>query len=311
MNDAAAFVDRVRRALECPVCFELPLPGDDSWVDCENGHATCGNCFKRIHGNACPVCREDPVMLMPRSQPRNDIVDALHDYLPAVCPHADCGTVLPGSVMERHRKLCKHKPVACPRPGCNVVRSWFDMSHLAAPNCYRIEMARTRQEGWDLVFPFSEFLDPESGLTRRAVEARRRLLATTMENNLEEGAGNGETYCRAVAYFEIDPASGDVCFHVIWADRRDNCTETEKNRRVLMAASLYVSHGYWTEAGVTRLNFVDEFFDTGDSARQLVVPHHKVLSWHRQAVRQYGCLRCPNMATAAYEPHIHVNVILP
>lgn len=307
MNNALLLADRLQRALECPICFELPKPGDESWADCDNGHAVCGRCYRRTAGGACSLCRENTMMLLSRSQSRIDIIEALYDYLPFTCPHPDCGKTLSGTEMMVHRNICKHKLMGCPRPGCGVVRSWFELGHLLAPDCYRLEMARTRQEGWDLIFNFSEFLDETSMLPRRAVEARRRLLTTTLEADMEN---EGQiTFCRAVVYFEIDPVDYSVCWYVLWADRRANCLDVDRNRRVLMAASLYVSQGYWTEAGVTRLNFTDENYDTGDSSRQLIVSHRKILTWHHQAVRQYGCLKCPSKPD--YEPHIHLNVILP
>ena len=80
-----------------------------------------------------------------------------------------------------------------------------------------------------------------------------------------------------------------------------------------MAASLYVSQGYWTEAGAMKLNFGDDNYNTGDSSRQLVVPHLKLFNWYEQAVGQNECIKCPKRHSGPprYEPHLHLNVILP
>ena len=214
--------------------------------------------------------------------------------------------------MKTHAKICKHKLMGCPRPGCPEIRSWYDMGHLVAPDCYRIELARTREEGWDVIFPFSDFFDPFTLLTRRAVEARRRILTTTHEPDHREDE-EGVSFCRAVLYFEINPIDLSVCFYVVWADKRRNSLGTDLNRRVLMAASLYVSQGYWTEAGAMKLNFGDDNYNTGDSSRQLVVPHLKLFNWYEQAVGQNECIKCPKRHSGPprYEPHLHLNVILP
>ena len=40
--------------LECPVC--LQVKDFDTYIQCQNGHFTCGNCSSKL--SACPVCRK-------------------------------------------------------------------------------------------------------------------------------------------------------------------------------------------------------------------------------------------------------------
>ena len=51
--ESAVSVAGLKRALECPVCFETPKAGP--LYQCENGHILCSGCIEKVQ--ECPQCR--------------------------------------------------------------------------------------------------------------------------------------------------------------------------------------------------------------------------------------------------------------
>ena len=51
--EPAVSVAGLKRALECPVCFETPKAGP--LYQCENGHILCSGCIEKVQ--ECHQCR--------------------------------------------------------------------------------------------------------------------------------------------------------------------------------------------------------------------------------------------------------------
>jgi hypothetical protein len=278
-------------ALECPVCFQVPRPGDPTWWDCDYGHAICSTCHHQCPDrNACVTCRDMSMMEQPESIPRKKIVEALFQYSFFNCPHPSCSKQVTGPMLDQHAKECKHKIVACPKPGCHFRRSWHEFTLTPLTPCYQLVSAWTREEGWDATFTFEEIFN-QSG--------KKRILTTVLEDN------HDKPYCRAVLHFEYS-RNRDICFYVTWCDERANCSERVRNQRVLLAANTYVHRGHLTAAEVTRMNFVREDYMAGDETRQLVVPNRQFMTWHGESCRANECTKCH-----ATIQHFHVQVIFP
>ena len=281
-------------ALECPVCFKLPMPQDPKWKDCDHGHAVCSSCQALVKNpSRCTTCRDPTMMDIPDSIPRKKIVEALYTFHLFPCTLPSCTEALPGKDLDNHIKTCRHKIVKCPTPACNVFKSWPSFVAATDNPCYRVESAFTRMDGWDIVYTFEETLT-QSGKTR--------ILAATLEDVCDT------SYCRAFVHYELT-TNGDVCFYVTWADQRENAAVEDLQQRVLMSLSLYVPRGHYTEANVTRLNFWGDDYACGDQTRQLVISRDRFLAWHNQSMRQNECIKCPE--TNNYVPHMHLNVIFP
>ena len=61
--EPVATVAILKRALECPVCFETPQAGP--LYQCKNGHILCSGCIAKVQ--ECPQCRAK----LPASRIRN------------------------------------------------------------------------------------------------------------------------------------------------------------------------------------------------------------------------------------------------
>ena len=297
MNNVQAqeFMQACVEALECQICYKLPMPGDPKWKDCDFGHAVCANCQSLVEEEeVCSTCRSGTMMDMPDSIPRKKIVEALFRHHRFPCTHAWCVETFEGKDLQQHIQTCRHKVVKCPAPGCNHQNSWNAFIMAPFDPCFLVATALTRQDGWDIVYSFDEILTGEG---------KTRIMSELIEN--------GSNYFRAFLHFEFN-ANRDVCFYVTWADQRKNveaAAAEEQEQRVLMAASLYVPRGHYTEATVSRLNFWGDNYNTGDTTRQLVIGSDRFNTWTRQAQRQNECIKCP--ATNEYQPHVHINVMFP
>lgn len=49
---------RLEAELECPVCFEVPMPPQKIF-QCSKGHTICQDCYNKLQTKKCPGCRED------------------------------------------------------------------------------------------------------------------------------------------------------------------------------------------------------------------------------------------------------------
>ena len=61
--EPVATVAILKRALECPVCFETPKVGP--LYQCQNGHILCSGCIEKVQ--VCPQCR----VRLPETRIRN------------------------------------------------------------------------------------------------------------------------------------------------------------------------------------------------------------------------------------------------
>ena len=44
-------------ALECPICFYIPVNANDQICLCKNGHHICQKCYSKLADKKCPLCR--------------------------------------------------------------------------------------------------------------------------------------------------------------------------------------------------------------------------------------------------------------
>lgn len=82
--------DWVRELLECPVCFEIPLPPIRL---CVEGHIVCNECRGRTKG-ICPLCRG------PNSQARNLLAEGIVARIKTSCKYAKFGCGFTGKLTE-------------------------------------------------------------------------------------------------------------------------------------------------------------------------------------------------------------------
>ena len=61
--ESAVSVAGLKRALECPICFQTPKAGP--LYQCENGHILCSGCIEKVQ--ECPQCRTT----LPETRRRN------------------------------------------------------------------------------------------------------------------------------------------------------------------------------------------------------------------------------------------------
>lgn len=90
----------------CPVCFSYIY----NVYACENKHKLCGNCYIKVLGSPCPICRNKNIN---KSQ-----IDS--QYLIKKCKNLKCDKML-FPFDDEHEKTCIHNPLQCVY--CNNVLS--------------------------------------------------------------------------------------------------------------------------------------------------------------------------------------------
>lgn len=104
--------DRIRRALECPVCLQLATC---LLCNCPNGHAICGTCMAHFKDGdefaRCPVCRS-PMENTPDAAAGTRKMNAIVARTRVACAHRQHGCVqlVPVCRVSYHEVECSQRP---------------------------------------------------------------------------------------------------------------------------------------------------------------------------------------------------------
>jgi len=90
--------------LECPVCFDLPLPPIRT---CNQGHIICAECCPKLSG--CPLCQS------PIGYGRNFFAEDFISKTTIRCKYRldGCSMLLAGAGVRDHVKGCTFRPIRC------------------------------------------------------------------------------------------------------------------------------------------------------------------------------------------------------
>ncbi|CAL8137606.1 unnamed protein product [Orchesella dallaii] len=106
--------------LECPVCFDLPLPPIRT---CVQGHIICAECCSRL--TKCPLCQQRIDI------GRNFFAEDFLNRSVIKCRFKvdGCDAELVGEKMKAHAQICEFRPLKCKRCSARVAFSEFE-SHM-------------------------------------------------------------------------------------------------------------------------------------------------------------------------------------
>jgi len=111
--DIEALSERIRRAMECPVCL---LVAWELLCLCPNGHAVCGDCLTQIwHRDAarhsCPLCRA-PLVPTPDAQVTAAKMTEVAANVMVSCAHRPHGCPELHALRDvtKHEAQCPHAP---------------------------------------------------------------------------------------------------------------------------------------------------------------------------------------------------------
>lgn len=104
--------DRIRRALECPVCLQVAT---NMMCFCPNGHVVCEPCLARLWSNTvhnhCPMCRS---LLMPTSDTSAtaDKLSEVFNLVRVTCTNRrfGCAELPIVRALDEHETACPYKP---------------------------------------------------------------------------------------------------------------------------------------------------------------------------------------------------------
>lgn len=106
--------------LECPVCFDLPLPPIRT---CCQGHIICAECCPKLSG--CPLCQS------PIGYGRNFFAEDFVNKSTMRCKYRldGCSCLLSGAIVKDHVKKCTFRPIECTQCQKNICFRDFE-NHL-------------------------------------------------------------------------------------------------------------------------------------------------------------------------------------
>jgi len=110
MSSAAGSAKRKRvvaaEMLECPVCYKL-MGGKIN--QCEQGHALCGRCCKKME--TCPSCR---CSMNPSKPIRCLALEQVAETVEVPCEHEGCRASVSVKELKKHMADCEYRPYLCP-----------------------------------------------------------------------------------------------------------------------------------------------------------------------------------------------------
>jgi len=92
--------------LECPVCFDLPLP---PILTCYQGHIICANCCPKLVSKKCPLCQKGIGF------GRNFFAEDFVNKSTMRCKYRSdgCNALFTGAEAKAHIPQCKYRPLKC------------------------------------------------------------------------------------------------------------------------------------------------------------------------------------------------------
>ena len=107
-NYLRAFLDDVRRVVECPIC--LTAPTSSPIYRCSNGHLVCNMCRPNLRNNQCPTCK------VPIRYDRCLISEKLIESLPVPCKFEvfGCNVETKREKLNDHETKCLLRTIQCP-----------------------------------------------------------------------------------------------------------------------------------------------------------------------------------------------------
>lgn len=136
-------IQQLKNALRCPCCWKKPSPNTSCVGMCENGHMTCETCALRVMQDTpilCPVCRQPTFKAVRGHCLAVSVIEILTALLIYSCRYPRCVERKNGREIGQHEATCRHKPVACLKPGCAFSGPVYEIMDYGHASCLDISI---------------------------------------------------------------------------------------------------------------------------------------------------------------------------
>lgn len=286
-------IQRLKKLLKCPVCFDLPAPGSTELGICSFGHLTCLPCgnnilLKKPVGN-CPLCRDDSFKITRGHQLAMYALDLLNDHIMYPCKYPDCPLEMSGNNMVMHQKTCSFKPVKCPKNGCKEEsKAFFLMEDQHCHKlCLRVETMQADTESWNFTININQLYSYDTNKACVSDKFKPALLKR-------------EDEVKSCAYVNAITKPNVILFYIGWMDQRDHVNNAIKELNIGMNVYINTKTGKIGQYICRPPKFSDEKIVLNEEG--IFLTKHTLFCWALWA-NEYHCHEC----NCTY-PHVHVSV---
>jgi Zinc finger, C3HC4 type (RING finger) len=291
-----SLVQQLKKALECPCCMEVPLPDTVVVGMCSNGHLTCGMCAVQVlqRGNQCPVCRQPTLKIVRGHHLAVSVIHIMTSFMMYNCKHNSCTEIKSGAEITVHELRCIHKPIECPRNGCQYkapIYKVMDNDHHA---CLAIAERRDPDdESWYFSLAANHIYSFDTNEIRISHRFKPVLLKGTF--------GDMESH----AYINIVARNGGVVIYSGWLNKREHVDENiSNNLKIEIFAYVTTASGEVGQYASRNPKFEGESVQHDDEG--VFIPRHILYNWSEWSC-QYRCHECASSGVTR-RPHIHFQI---
>lgn len=287
-------VDDLKKLLECPCCLELPFPEDLSIGLCNNGHYVCLTCSSRIllRTDRCPLCRQPGFQIIRGFSFVVKTIQLLTNQLVYVCRHGNCNEQRSGNELLQHEKICRLKPVECPRLDCfykGPIDQFLDDHHFP---CVQVVKRQLPSPGWSFVIDLDMAYCFDTN-TARVHEHFNPII-------LQGRCCRGEI--ESHAYVNMFYAQGTVIIFAGWLNKFEETSEAIQNIKIEMSVYVNSVSGKIGQFVAKRPKYQGDAVT--HSTDGVSFARHTLYNWSEWS-NATDCPECPN---SVRKPHVHVKV---
>lgn len=287
----------LKELLKCPVCFGFPKKETNTVGICVNGHLTCDVCANAIlkRRNAhCPECRNSNFQLVRGHKLTVSIINLIAQHELYACQYPNCQENVPGDEIDRHKKLCRHKPLECPKKSC-IYKGPLSVFVSGQHYCLDICEMNESTKSWNFTLEIKDIY---------SMDAHQIKILPYFKPKLLVGFGNRGTDFINKTFISVAQSSDTVAIYPGWMDKKvDVCDESIKMLKIDIFGYINTQSGVIGQSTTTNLKFIGENVTLNDGVFYLA--KHTLWSWTEWS-NQYQCHECSNRTKK--RPHIHLKV---
>ena len=294
-DNNCSVVQDLKKALECPCCYDEPRPNTTTVGMCNNGHMTCESCGRRIlqTGPSCPVCRHTSFRIVAGHMLTVTVIQILTNLLVYNCRHNNCGAEVLGKDLVKHETSCPHKPVHCPKITCLYKGPIYRFMENMHTSCISICDMTENNDLWDFTINIQNVFSFDHNLARISSRFKTVILKGTTSDGFESNA-----------YINIKARPDAIMIYAGWLNMRGHVEEKYQNAKIDIYAYANTLTGRVGQF-VTRFpKFDGELVEQDDDG--VFLARHTLYKWAEWSC-QFECHECPRRKRKA---HMHIQVAI-
>lgn len=289
-------LEELKKILECPVCMDVPRPGTIEIGLCHNGHIACLECTRTIlsQDKRCIICRQPGFQIVRGFSIAIKTIQLVANHLYYVCTYSHCRESMLGNVLLQHEKMCRYKPIGCPKMECNVnapIDFFLEDRHNA---CVKTIKRQLPLPGWhfvldmDMVYCFDTNIARVSDLFCPII-----LTGKCCRGEIESHA-----------FVNMISRQGSIVVYAGWLNNYNDVDDTIQNIRIDLSVFIHSASGKIGQFASKKPLFQGETIK--NNSEGVSIARNTLYNWAEWSNRTI----CPECPDNNYKPHIHVQIVI-